>query len=242
MSVQPPTPWAQPSAPARWLWHVRTHGWRDLRGQRCCPTGTEHIPGAGDCLLGLLGAGSGRRDACLGTAANTVKQPWSWGLSRAEHWIPALHIPTWGFQGFSGCCCTGISLCVRAHIPFCWPGTQPAYSVSPGRASRAARHPGDRPEVQEHGAGAMEARREQSPLHLHAGAQAGGYVASETWPPPLCLGAPLAGLQRSPLHGWVLEAWESGTGCSRNLIMSPCRQGSMSGSWSALASLTATST
>lgn len=99
MSVQLPTPLAQPSAPARWLWHVRTRGWGDLRGKRCCPTGTEHMPGAGDCLLGLLGAGSGRKDARSGTAANTVKQPWGRGLSGAEHWIPALHIPTWGFQG-----------------------------------------------------------------------------------------------------------------------------------------------
>lgn len=77
MSVQLPTPLAQPSAPARWLWHVRTRGWGDLRGKRCCPTGTEHMPGAGDCLLGLLGAGSGRKDARSGTAANTVKQPWA---------------------------------------------------------------------------------------------------------------------------------------------------------------------
>ena len=55
----------------------------------------------------------------------------------------------------------------RAPIPPC---------LSPHRAPRAAGHPGDPPEVQEHGAGAVEARGEQSPLHLHAGAQAGRYV------------------------------------------------------------------
>lgn len=224
MSAQPPTPWAQPSAPARWRWHVRMWGG---------PRGTGHAPGTGDRLLG---AGSGRRDTLGHCCWPGGTAP---GLGTHRGRALGLCSPPGAFEG--------ATLLLHRRLP-----VGPSLPcLSPGRAPWAAGHPGDRPEVQEHGAGALEARREQSPLHLHAGAPAGGYVASKRVA-TRCLGTP---------PGWATSlalAWMGAGGLGKcpgggqeaapcltsslSLTVPPRRQGSTSGSWSAPASPTATST
>lgn len=48
--MQPPTPWARPSAPARWLWHVRMGGGHTLGDRDAAPRGESRCQ---TCTPGL---------------------------------------------------------------------------------------------------------------------------------------------------------------------------------------------
>lgn len=189
MSAQPPTPWAQPSAPARWRWHVRMWGG---------PRGTGHAPGTGDRLLG---AGSGRRNTLGHCCSPGGTAP---GLGTHRGRALGLCSPPGVFEG-PRCCCTGISPWVPA-CPVCPPAGLPG---RPGTPEIAQKYKNTVLVL-------WKPAESKAPCTYTLERRLEGTWPVKEWP-HAAWGHPLAGLQALPLHGWVLGAWGSVLGGDRRL-------------------------